>query len=125
MAGRPAPPPPNGYRTRMGRGGRFAGRQRQRIALARALLGDAEPLILDEATRALDRPSERLVPGALEQARGRRTAARPGGRYVREPLAGFDLARNRTLRAAQGDVVAFPDDDATVCPGWTRALRDC
>jgi len=107
----------------------LAGRQRQRIALARARLGDAEPLILDEATRALDRPSERLVRDALEQARGRRTvdtvAARPGGRYVREPLAGFDLARNRTLRAAQGDVVAFPDDDATVCPGWARALRDC
>jgi glycosyltransferase involved in cell wall biosynthesis len=46
----------------------------------------------------------------------------PGVRYVLEPRPGLDVARNRALREAKHEVVAFTDDDARVDPGWLRAL---
>jgi GT2 family glycosyltransferase len=46
----------------------------------------------------------------------------PKVRYVREPRAGLDIARNRALRESDRDIVAFTDDDAIVDPAWLRAL---
>jgi GT2 family glycosyltransferase len=46
----------------------------------------------------------------------------PGIRYVREDRPGLDVARNRALREARGEVVAFTDDDALPDPGWLRGL---
>jgi GT2 family glycosyltransferase len=46
----------------------------------------------------------------------------PWVRYVREGKPGLNRARNRAIREARHEVVAFVDDDATVDEGWLRAL---
>lgn len=46
----------------------------------------------------------------------------PGVRYMAEPSRGLDFARNRALREATGEIVAFLDDDAVAAPGWATAL---
>jgi len=43
-------------------------------------------------------------------------------RYVREDRPGESAARNRALREASHDIVAFSDDDAMPDPGWLPAL---
>jgi GT2 family glycosyltransferase len=43
-------------------------------------------------------------------------------RYVCEERPGLDVARNRALREAQHEIVAFTDDDAAPDPGWLQAL---
>jgi subfamily B ATP-binding cassette protein MsbA len=66
---------PDGFNTLIGENGvRLSAGQRQRIAIARALIKDAPILILDEATSALDTESEKVVQLALETLRSGRTS---------------------------------------------------
>ncbi len=75
---------------------------------AQAHAAGAEVLVVDDA-------------GASEAARA--LAASHGARY--EPHAGprgLNVARNTGVAHAQGELVAFLDDDVEVAPGWLRAL---
>lgn len=47
---------------------------------------------------------------------------RPGVRYVLEPRPGLDWARNRAITEANGEIIAFTDDDVVVDRNWVRAL---
>lgn len=66
---------PRGYDTVIGeRGVRLSAGQKQRIAIARAILSDAQLIVLDEATSNIDAESERLILAALSRVLHGKTA---------------------------------------------------
>ena len=65
---------PDGYDTVVGeRGYRFSGGEKQRLAIARAVLRDPPVLVLDEATSALDTQTEQAVQEAIDAVSAGRT----------------------------------------------------
>jgi GT2 family glycosyltransferase len=69
----------------------------------------AEILVVDNAPQ--NKKTQRLIETGF-----------PKVRYVKEPKPGLDAARNRALRMATQDIVAFLDDDAVAEAGWSGAL---
>lgn len=64
-----------GYEAKVGeRGTKLSGGEKQRIAIARALLVDAPILILDEATSSLDSVTEKYIQDSLENLMLNRTS---------------------------------------------------
>jgi ATP-binding cassette, subfamily B, bacterial len=91
---------PEGFDAQLGeRGVTLLGGQRQRIAIARAILRDAPLLLLDEATSALDAESETLVQTALEELMRHRTTL-----VIAHRLATV-LSCDRILVMDQGKIV--------------------
>ncbi|MFY0408682.1 ABC transporter ATP-binding protein [Solicola sp. PLA-1-18] len=91
------------------RGRSFSGGQRQRLALARALLTDADVLVLVEPTSAVDAHTEARIAATLKQHRAGRTTVVVSS----SPLV-LDVA----------DVVAFVSDGQVVASGTHHGLRE-
>jgi subfamily B ATP-binding cassette protein MsbA len=90
---------PDGYDTLVAeRGTSLSGGEKQRIAIARAVLRDAPILIMDEPTSSLDAESERLVIDALERAAAGRTTLIIAHRLTTVRLA------NRVIVLDQGRI---------------------
>jgi subfamily B ATP-binding cassette protein MsbA len=99
---------PSGYETVVGeRGTQISGGQRQRLALARALIRNPDILILDEATNALDTPTERAFQEAL-------------GRFAEERLVFVVAHRLATIERANHVIVL--DSGRVVETGDPRIL---
>lgn len=74
---------PDGMDTQIGQGGKYlSGGQAQRISIARALIKDADLILLDEPTSALDTKTEQEVIGALEELLQGKTALIVTHRYA-------------------------------------------
>jgi GT2 family glycosyltransferase len=64
-----------------------------------------------------------VVDNAPSTEETRETCSRfPAVRYVREPRPGLSVARNTGIRAAQGQILAFTDDDVEVHTEWVARL---
>ncbi len=97
---------PQGYATIIGeKGFRLSGGEKQRIAIARAILKDAPILILDEATSALDSESESLVQIALANLMQSRTVV-----VIAHRLSTIRRA-NRIAVLEQGRITAIGSHD--------------
>ena len=99
---------PSGADTRLGeRGATISGGQRQRLAIARALVADPAVLVLDDATSAIDTDVEERIHAALRERRSHRTTI---------------LIAHRLSTIALADRVVFVSDGRVAATGSHRHL---
>jgi ABC-type bacteriocin/lantibiotic exporter with double-glycine peptidase domain len=92
---------PDGYDTATGpNGASLSSGQRQRIAIARALLSDPPILIFDEATAVLDGESETQIQNTLEKFKGKKTII-----LIAHRLSSLKLADHVLVLGADGRIV--------------------
>ena len=104
---------PEGYNALCGEfGAKLSGGQRQRIAIARALLKNADILILDEAMAGLDAESESLVREALANLMRGRTTLGHHARPAHHPA---------TPTASSSSKTAASSARARTTNSWRRA----
>lgn len=107
---------PQGMDTPVGpRGNRLSGGERQRLSLARAILRDADILLLDEPTSALDAESEARIQDALDRFAATRTTL-----VVAHRLATVRAA-DQILVLEAGRIVERGRHDALVAAGGLYA----
>ena len=116
---------PHGYRTRVGtRGVNLSGGEKQRLAIARALLHDAPLVILDEATAFVDPDSEAVLRDSLHALTLDRTVLVVAHRL--STVAGADqilvLDGGRIVQAGvHDDLVAVEGRYQELWTDWQRA----
>lgn len=94
---------PEKYQTTVGeRGHKLSGGEKQRIALARALIRKPEILVLDEATSSLDSRSEKIIQEALENLKGKTTIIVVAHRLATVRMADQIVLLERGRIAEQG-----------------------
>jgi len=94
---------PEGYDTRIGeRGLTISGGQRQRLAIARAILADPRILILDDATSSVDASTEHEIKLALGEVMAGRTTIIIAHRLSTITLADDVVLLDRGVLAAHG-----------------------
>lgn len=69
-------------------------------------------------------PGILVVDNAPSDEQTRTVAEAAGVGYVLEPLTGLDFARNRAIAEADGEWLAFLDDDVVADPGWLEGLYE-
>src|SRR6516162_8840309 len=63
-----------------------------------------------------------VVDNASRDKRSREAAIAAKATYVREDRPGLDYARNAGIRAANGEIVVFTDDDVRLHPRWLERI---
>jgi glycosyltransferase involved in cell wall biosynthesis len=91
---------------------RPAGAERTLESLLALRTEDLEIIVVDNAPT--DDATQALVERIAQHV--------PHVRYVREERPGLSRARNRGLREATGEIIAFTDDDVTVDPLWINGF---
>jgi ATP-binding cassette subfamily B protein len=111
---------PEGFETPIDPGGgALSGGQRQRLALARALAGRPELIVLDEPTSALDVESERRISAALNDLKGDVTTVVIAHRW--STVAHCD----RVLVLVEGRIEAVGDiETASAASSFLRQMRE-
>jgi len=111
---------PDGYDTVIGeRGVKVSGGQRQRLAIARAILADPRILVLDEATSSLDSESEAQIQEGLRALRSGRTT------FVIAHRLSTIRSADQILVVEEGQVVERGSHDQLMAAGGRyRELHD-
>jgi len=112
---------PGGTETKLGeRGSTISGGQRQRLAIARALVADPAVLVLDDATSAIDTEVEERIHSALRRRRSHRTTI-----VIAHRLSTIALA-DRVVFIADGKVAASGSHRQLLrtVPAYAEVLTD-
>ncbi len=116
---------PQGYDTQVGeRGLKVSGGEKQRIAIARALLKDPPILILDEATSSLDSAAEAAILDALHAATERRTTLVIAHRLSTITDADTILVLDQGLAVEQGSHAELLALGGSYARLWNLQLRE-